>query len=133
MFIYKGGNQVTRGTYWDPETREKIVMKEEGLLPGTSRETYFKLPESYLLIPIFLIGLGLSMAFPYGVGFVCFIVLIALSGALYAAGSASIRLFKELFGRTATFGYAPTTAYMTGKKTRKAARDSGSDEKKKDA
>ena len=95
MFLYKGGHAVKRGTYWDPETREKVVLKVDGTLPGTSKETYFKLPESYLLIPLFLLGLGLSMAFPYGVGFVAFIVLIALSGALYAAG---FRIGQDLQG-----------------------------------
>ncbi|HMK60386.1 MAG TPA: hypothetical protein VK452_04475 [Dissulfurispiraceae bacterium] len=130
MFIYKGGRQVTKGTYWDPETRVKVVLKDSGLLPGTGRDTYFKLPESYLLIPLFLIGLGLSMAFPYGVGFVSFIVLIALSGAIYAAGAASIRLFREMFGKTATFGYTPTTAYMTGTKTKKSAKSESDSEKK---
>jgi hypothetical protein len=133
MFLYKGGHSVKRGTYWDPETREKVILKEDGMLPGTSKETYFKLPESYLLIPLFMLGLGLSMAFPYGVGFVAFIVLMAMSGALYAAGFASIKIFKEMFGKTAVFGYAPTTAYMAGKKTKKSAKDAASQEDKKDA
>jgi hypothetical protein len=132
MFLYKGGHSVKSGTYWDPETREKVVLKEAGKLPGTSKETYFKLPESYLLIPLFLIGLGLSMAFPYGVGFVAFIVLIALSGALYAAGSSSIKIFREMFSKSAAFGYAPTTAYMAGKKTKKSAKEAVSEENNKD-
>jgi len=133
MFLYKGGHSAKSGTYWDPETRERVVLKEDGILPGTSKETYFKLPESYLLIPLFLLGLGLSMAFPYGVGFVAFIVLIALSGALYAAGFASVKIFKEMFGKTAAFGYAPTTAYMAGKKTKKSAKEASSEEDKKNA
>jgi hypothetical protein len=73
------------------------------------------------------------MAFPYGVGFVAFIVLMAMSGALYAAGFASIKIFKEMFGKTAVFGYAPTTAYMAGKKTKKSANDAASKEDKKNA
>ena len=133
MFIYKGGHAVRKGTYWDPETKHKIILDEDGVLPGTSKETYFRFPESYLLIPLFVLGLGLSMAFPYGVGFAAFIVLIALGGALYAAGSASIKLFKEMFGRTATFGYSPTTAYMTGKKTKKTANEAESEEDNRDS
>ncbi len=119
MFLYKGGHTVKKGTYWESEKNEKIVLKEDSTLPGTDKDFYFRLPESYFLIPLFLLGLALSMAFPYGVGFVLFICLIALMGALYAAGFASIRLLKEMVGKSATFGYAPTTAYMTGKKTKK--------------
>ncbi len=131
MFLYKGGHTVKKGTYWESEKNERIVLKEGGTLPGTGKDFYFKLPESYLLIPLFLLGLGLSMAFPYGVGFVLFIGLIALMGAIYAASFASIKLFKEMLGRNAVFGYAPTTAYMTGKKTKKAKKaDKAEDEDK---
>ncbi len=133
MFLYKGGHTVKKGTYWDPETRAKVVLEHDDILPGTDKETYFKLPESYLLIPLFLLGLGLSMAFPYGVGFAAFIIIITLSGALYAAGSASVKIFKEMFGRTATFGYTPTASYMAGKKTRKTAKEAPSDEMKKES
>ncbi|HTZ17361.1 MAG TPA: hypothetical protein VMB78_02875 [Dissulfurispiraceae bacterium] len=131
MFLYKGGNTVKKGTYWDSEKNEKIVLTEDGLLPGTGKDLYFRLPESYLLVPLFLLGLGLSMAFPYGVGFILFISLIALMGAIYAASFASIRIFREMLGRNATFGYAPTTAYMTGKKTKKAKKAASSDEENK--
>jgi hypothetical protein len=130
MFLYKGGHTVKKGTYWESEKNEKIVLKESGFLPGGDKDIYFRLPESYLLIPLFLLGLALSMAFPYGVGFVAFLCIIALTGAIYAAGFASIKIFKEMIGRTATFGYAPTTAYMTGKKTKKTRKDEASEEEK---
>jgi len=126
MFIYKGGQAVTGGTYWESEKNEKVVLEAGGNLPGSGKVYYFKLPESYLLIPMVLLGLGLSMAIPYGIGFVVFIGVTALMGAVYAAGSASYRVMKEMLGRTATFGYAPTTAYLAGKKTKKAKREDGS-------
>jgi len=130
MFLYKGGHSVKKGTYWESEKNEKIVLKESGFLPGGDKDLYFRLPESYLLIPLFLLGLALSMAFPYGVGFVAFLCLIALTGAIYAAGFASIKIFKEMLGRTATFGYTPATAYMAGKKTKKIRKDDSSEEEK---
>jgi hypothetical protein len=123
MFIYKGGETAKKGTYWESEQNKKIVLDNDGVLPGTGKAVYFKLPESYLLIVAILAGLGLSMAMPYGVGFMVFAFLIALTTALYAAGFATIKLLKEMFGRTATFGYTPTTAYMTGKKTKKVRKD----------
>lgn len=119
MFFYRGGQTVKKGTYWDSERNVKVVIDSEGILPGDRREVYFKLPESYLLIPILLLGLFLSMALPYGMGVLAFIVIIILTAALYTAGVASLRLFKEMLGKTATFDYTPTRSYMTGKKKRK--------------
>jgi hypothetical protein len=130
MFFYKGGQSVRKGTYWDSERRTKIVIDSEDVLPGSKRDIYFKLPESYLLIPLLLLGLFLSMALPYGMGVVAFIAIIILSATLYTAGLASMRLFKEMLGKTATFDYTPTTAYMTGKKVKKVNKeDKEGDEK----
>lgn len=133
MFLYKGGQAVEKGMYWEPNKGVKIVLKEDGFLPANRKETYFKLPESYLLIPLILLGLAMSMAFPYGLGLAVFFCLLAITGALYAAGSASFKLLKEMLGRTATFGYAPTTSYMAGKKIKKTRKEESSDEEKKDS
>lgn len=133
MFLYKGGQAVEKGMYWEPNKGVKIVLKEDGFLPANRKETYFKLPESYLLIPLILLGLAMSMALPYGLGLAVFFCLLAITGALYAAGSASFKLLKEMLGRTATFGYAPTTSYMAGKKIKKTMKEESSDEEKKDS
>ncbi len=119
MFFYKGGQTVKQGTYWDSEKNVRLEIEAGETLPGSSKEIYFKLPESYFLIPILLLGLFLSMALPYGMGVVAFIAIIILSAMLYTAGMASLRLFKEMLGKTATFDYTPTTSYMAGKKTKK--------------
>jgi hypothetical protein len=133
MFLYKGGQDVGKGTYWEPDKGIKIVLKDDGLLPGNRKETYFKLPESYLLIPAILLGLGLSMAFPYGLGLAVFFGLIVMTGALYTAGSACFKLLKEMLGRNAAFGYAPTTSYMAGKKVKKIRKEESTDEGKNDS
>lgn len=132
MFLYKGGQKVKKGTYWDPDSGKKIIMNEEGVLPADRKESFFRFPESYYLIPMILIGVALSAAFPYGVGLVIFVGLIALSGGLYYAASSCSKLFKEMLGRNATFGYAPTTAYMTGNKTKKTRKEESSEEEKND-
>lgn len=124
MFIYKGGQAVQRGTYWDSENNSRVVLHDDGdSLPGVKGDVYFKLPESYLLIPVLLLGLALSTAFPYGIGFLSFVGIIVMGGALYAAGSSSYRLMKEMFGKTATFSYAPGTSYLAGKKTQKTGKE----------
>ncbi len=130
MFLYKGGQMVKKGTYWDPDTGKKIVLKDEGMLPGNAKESFFRFPESYYLIPAILIGIALSAAFPYGVGLVIFFCLIALGGALYYAGNSCYKLLKEMLGRGATFGYAPTTSYLAGKKTKKRAKGESSEEER---
>jgi hypothetical protein len=84
------------------------------------------------VVILILFGLALSAAFPYGLGLAVLVWAIALIGALFGVGFASYLLLKELLGKTATFGYAPTTAYMAGKKTKKSRKEESVDEDKKD-
>ncbi len=84
------------------------------------------------LVTLFLFALALSVVFPYGLGVAIFAWGIALIGALVGVGFACYLLLKELLGRPATFGYAPTAAYLAGKKTKKARKAESSDEEKKD-
>ena len=75
------------------------------------------------LFTVFLAGLALSVAFPYGIGFAVFLWAIALIGAVCGVGVICYGLLKDILGRTATFQYTPTLSYMTGKKTRKKKED----------
>jgi hypothetical protein len=73
-------------------------------------------------VPLMILGLfgvALSAAFPYGLGLAVVVWGIALIGALFGVGFATFALLKDMSGKTATFGYSPATAYMTGKKTKK--------------
>ena len=73
-------------------------------------------------VPLFvlaLFGVALSAAFPYGLGLAVVVWVIALAGAIFGAGFATYSLLKELLGKTATFGYAPSAAYLVGKQTKK--------------
>ncbi len=84
------------------------------------------------LFVLLFFGLALSVAFPYGMGFAVFVWGIALIGALVGTGFAFFTLLQELLGKSPTFGYAPTTAYMTGKKMKKKRNEESSDSEKKD-
>lgn len=84
------------------------------------------------LFILFLFGLGLSVAFPFGIGFAVFIWIIALAGAVCGVGVISYKLLREMLGATATFGYAPNTAYMAGKKTKKRKAEEVSGDEKAD-
>jgi len=80
---------------------------------------------------LIVFGLLLAIAFPFGLGIVVFIWIIALIGALAGVGFAFFTLMKELLGKTPAFGYAPTTAYLAGKKMKKKAKEDSSEENKK--
>ena len=94
MLFFKGGHQANRGTYWDLE-HDKIILNEDGYLPGTDKDIYFRFPESYLLIFVFLLGLALSIALPYGAGTVIFFCTIGLTTMIYRGGCAFFRLFRK--------------------------------------
>ena len=123
MFLCKGGQPVQRGAYWSIGKRGKIVLKDNGTLPGTGQDVYFKLPESYLLILPILLTLGLPMVIPFRTEFMIIALVVATILALYAAESVCSVLIKKILGKTATFGYAPTTSYMAGKKTKKIRKE----------
>jgi hypothetical protein len=119
MFICKGGQAVKKGTYWSNGTSGKVILKDNGVLPGTQKEVYFKLPESYLLILPILLALGLPMVIPFRAEFMIFALIVATILAIYGAELACAIIIRKILGKTATFGYAPTTAYLAGKKTKK--------------
>jgi hypothetical protein len=108
----------TEGTSY---AAQEAPAKKQGLLSGKTAIT---------MLAVF--GLLLSVAFPFGLGIVAVIWVIALIGALTGAGIAFFMLIKELLGKTPAFGYAPTTAYLAGKKMKKRAKADSADEEKKD-
>lgn len=97
MFFFRGGQAVEKGTYWEPDAGKKIVLKGDGFLPGDKSRGYFKLPKSYLLVPVLLLGLGLSMAFPYGIGVVIFGLLYVLTRIALFMGVRMKGIFNGLF------------------------------------
>ncbi len=86
MFLFRGGQAVEKGTYWFDKGK-KVMLKKNGFLPGNKGEWYFKLPESYLLIPMSLLALVLSMAFPYGMGAAVFALMYIFYRILFSLTS----------------------------------------------
>ncbi len=108
---------VNSGKGFQEETKKTTGKK--GLMSGRTA-----------LIVLGIFAFVLSVAFPYGMGLFVFGWAIALIGALCAVAIACYSLLKDLFGRTATFGYAPTAAYMSGTKAKKRNKKESSDEEK---
>lgn len=124
MFLFKSGEVVEKGIYWEPNTNKKIVIEDKGYLPGkpgNKREWYFKLPESYLLIPIFLVALALSMAFPYGVGIVIFGILYGMFRVLYFLSYRCEKMVGNLFAHV-WFRYKPNLSFFSGNKKKRKPR-----------
>lgn len=84
MYFFRGGQIVKKGTYWESEKNVKIVLERDGVLPGQDKLVYFKLPECYLLIPVLLFGIFLSMALPYGIGVLMFFLLCLIHKVLFS-------------------------------------------------
>lgn len=84
------------------------------------------------LFTLFLVGLALSVVFPYGLGLAVFLWIVALAGAVFGVSLICFGLLKDLLGRTATFGYTPAMSYMAGKKTKKKKEEESPDEESKD-
>ena len=71
------------------------------------------------IVVLIFFALALSVVFPYGLGIAILAWVIALTGALIGVGYASFLLLKELFSKSGSFSYAPTAAYLAGKKMKK--------------
>jgi hypothetical protein len=128
MYIYRGGQIVEEGIYLESDKHGKVVLKASGFLPGTDKEVYFKLPESYLLVPVLLLGLALSMAIPYGVGVVIFAVMFILHNILFSFVSTCEELLRGSLAHI-TMGYKPNMSFFSGN-SKKLKKRKGRDTKK---
>lgn len=116
------------------ETKFAVNAKEmKGGNMETDRNKFPGRAGKIALAILMLAGLALSMAFPYGIGFVVFVWVIVLAGALSAVAFLSFGLLKDMLSKTATFGYAPTTAYMAGKKMKARRKKETPDDEKKNS
>jgi hypothetical protein len=66
---------------------------------------------------VLLVGLVLSVVFPFGVGVMLFLGLLVVAGALLAVGVSCVKLFKAILGPSVTFSYRPNMSYLAGRKT----------------
>ncbi len=113
MYIYSGGQFVEKGIYLESERRGRVVLRADGFLPGTDKEIYFRLPECYLLIPVFLFGLILSMALPYGIGVALFAAMFIMHNMIMAFVSVCEDAFSGLAAYL-TAAYRPNASFFSG-------------------
>jgi len=116
MFVYKGGQQVKKGLYIQVGKFEKIALREGGALPGSPGKAYFRFSETCLLVLLPAIAIAIPMVLPLQTGYMVAIFSVALALSLCVAGYACWMLIGKILGRSATFGYRPTTSYLAGNK-----------------
>jgi len=114
MYIYRGGQLVEEGVYLDAGNHGRVVLKASGFLPGSGKDFFFKVPESYLLIPVFCLGLFLSMALPYGIGIVLFGALFLIHNSFYSLLSFCEQTLKELLPHIGP-AYKPGSSFFSGR------------------
>ena len=109
MLINKGGQWVSKGTYWDLRRGQRIDIAEEGALPGGENSTYLRMPTGVLLLLGPIIGLLYAISMPIiGIATVAIVAVRKVLVGLYVLAAKSI-----------SFGWRPKNAYLSGKKKKK--------------
>jgi len=121
--IYTTGQMVRRGTYLDPVTGLRTDLDSDGVLPGPDGKKLLKLPPGGMLPVAFAIGLLYVLVLPFiGIATLISIYIIPLfglaSGVLVVSGKA-VGAFLEMVGRSVSFGWRPSKAYLAGKRKRR--------------
>ncbi len=108
----KGGRKVRKGSYWNVEDGERVVMESPGILPGDSSTEYLRFH------PIFMIVVGPVLGLAYAIFLPLIGILMVLGVAGEAVFGAAYRGMREIAG----FGWRPSEAYLAGKKAPKSAK-----------
>jgi hypothetical protein len=109
MLIYKGGQKVGKGAYWDLRNGRRIYVGKEGMLPGYDASTYLRMPAWGMLLSGPIIGMLYAVLFPF----------IGIAVVLMAAGHRVAESVVSLVGKSLSFHWRPRDAYLTGKKKEK--------------
>ncbi len=109
MTRYSGGDSVGAGMYWNSKSMNVVGLKTEGILPGGEELRYRRLP--FFALFLLMIALG-------GV-YVLFLPVLIICTTIYMVG---VRVFGSLFlqmRKSMSFGWRPSEAYLSGKRTAK--------------
>lgn len=105
MLTYKGGQKVGKGTYWDLTNGRRIdVLREAVLLGGTA--TYVRMSSGVMLLSGPVIGLIYTILMPF----------IGIATVAALAGCEILGSVYHVAGKSVSFGWHPSSAYLSGKK-----------------
>lgn len=132
--LYTTGEMVGRGTYLDPVTGLRTDLDADGLLPGPDGKRLLKLPPGGMLPVAFVIGLLYVLILPFiGIATLITIYVIPIFGlasGVLVVGGRAIGAFLEMVGRSVSFGWRPSNAYLAGKRKRKVSPGKRGDSRK---
>lgn len=106
MLTYKGGNRVSKGTYWNLRKGLRVDVVAEDILPGDTASTFLRMPAAVMLLSGPFIGLLYAILMP----------IIGIVTVAAFAGRSIVRGMYNLFAKSISFGWQPKNAYLTGKK-----------------
>lgn len=101
-----GGETTGKGHYWNLKNGHSVHFNAEGQLPGSDSDHYYKLPVIMVIMAGPVIGLAYAIFLPF-IGIAMTLTLLAkkLAGAV-----------QQLTQRVVVFPWAPSEAYLAGKK-----------------
>jgi len=115
MLVYKGGQEVGKGTYWNIANGSRIDAGGSELLPGGKGTAYLRVAPGMMLLAGPVLGLLYFVALP--------IITIGMVAQLTVKKVWSV--LTGLVGNIAYFEWRPTESYLSGdKKNRKKAKKS---------
>lgn len=103
---FRGGQKVSKGSYWNFTTGERTRLDAEGVLPGSSENLYFKFPPIVILFAGPFLGLFYALFLPF-IGVVMLVKMI--SDHLYKGA------IRKLLNAM-VFSWRPHESYLVGKK-----------------
>jgi hypothetical protein len=115
MTRYSGGESVGAGMYWNLRSMNVVGLKTAGVLPGGEELRYRRLP--FVVLFVLMIALG-------GL-YILFLPVMIICTTIYMVG---VRVFGSLLlqmRKSASFGWRPSEAYLSGKGTEKKDEETG--------
>ena len=123
---HRGGETGSKGNYWNLTNGQRVILRDEGQLPGDSSVTYYRINPVIILAAGPVIGLLYAAFLP--------LIGLVITGKV---------LVTKMLGRSAagvskvaTFNWTPSESYLAGKQRKskneenKKSEDSSPEEKK---
>jgi hypothetical protein len=109
MLTHKGGNRVSKGTYWNVRNGHRVDVTAESILPGDETSHYIRMSAGAMLLSGPFIGLA----------YVVFLPFIGIAMVATAVGREVLAGVISLVGKSISVGWRPQSAYLSGKKKEK--------------
>lgn len=109
MLVYKGGQKVGKGTYWNITNGSRIDSVGDALLPGSRGTAYLRIAPAMMLLAGPVVGLLYFISLP----------LLTIGTVIHLTAKKVWGGLRSLVGNLAYFEWRPTESYLTGEKKRK--------------